>query len=188
MIKGKNIWLRAPEPEDVPIIYRWENDPEVRIISSFQQPVSAFAIEQYILNAGQNPFAVGDIRFMAMEKSTHAVIGHVDLFDLDPVNRRAGVGILLEKEFRGKGYAGEMLQLIETWCRQELDLHQLWCTITTDNQRSIRLFTRAGFRKTGIRYAWTRREGKWVDEVFMQKGTGNRGQGTGMDKKQMIGG
>lgn len=170
MIEGKRVMLRAPEMDDIPVIYRWENDKDVQNFSSFKVPVSSFAIEQYIINADQNIFAAGELRLMAVTKNNPGeIVGHVDLFDIDPVNRRAGVGILVDNEFRGKGYASEMLALIEKWSIENLFLHQLWCTIDEMNNNSIKLFSDAGYQQTGKRVQWKKGKNKWCDEVFMQK-------------------
>ncbi|HRZ42867.1 MAG TPA: GNAT family protein [Bacteroidales bacterium] len=161
--------LRAPEFDDIPVIYLWENDPEVQIFSLVRTPVSIYAIEQYILSSDQDPFVAKQVRFMAETRENPVPVGHIDLFDIDARHRRAGVGILTDKAHRSTGYATEMLGLITHWCRQELELHQLWCKISASNARSIKLFSRAGFVETGRKREWLREEGNWVDEVFMQK-------------------
>jgi diamine N-acetyltransferase len=97
------------------------------------------------------------------------VVGHLDLFEIDPLNRRAGVGILVDSRFRGQGYALEMIAMVSEWVRKTLDLHQLWCTVGINNHDSIKLFLKAGFKQTGIRQGWIRSEGEWEDEVFLQK-------------------
>lgn len=169
MIENDTIILRAPEIEDLPVIYRWENDSSVQTVSRCSVPVSAFAIEQYILSAvQQDPLVAGQLRLMAVTKADGKVIGHLDLFNISAINRRAGIGILIDEAHRGKGYAFSILSMIIKWCGSSLGLHQLWCTINTKNEESIRLFQKAGFRQTGIRESWTRREGEWQDEAFMQ--------------------
>jgi diamine N-acetyltransferase len=169
MIKGEKLLFRAPEPEDLPLIYTWENDPEVRAVSHLKVPVSAFAVEQYILNYSRDPFDSGELRLMAVQQSDGQVVGHLDLFEIDPLNRRAGVGILVDSRFRGQGYALEMIAMVSEWVRKALDLHQLWCTVGINNHDSIKLFLKAGFKQTGIRQGWIRSEGEWEDEVFLQR-------------------
>ena len=169
MISGKHITLRAPEPADIPSIYQWENNPDVQTVSWSRIPVSAFAIEQYILNLDQDPFATGEVRLMAETTRDNLLIGHVDLFDIDAFHRRAGIGILVEERFRGKGFAREMLELLCHWSKKSINLYQLWCTVSTDNTRSIQLFTHQGFSKTGIREHWILEGDTWKDEFFFQK-------------------
>lgn len=169
MIQGEKLRLRAPEFDDIPVIYRWENDPEIQIFSLVRTPVSIYAIEQYILSSDQDPFVAKQVRFMAETIENPVPVGHIDLYDIDARHRRAGIGILTDKAHRSSGYATEMLALITGWCKTELELHQLWCKISADNTKSLELFLRAGFVETGRKKEWLREDGQWVDEVFMQK-------------------
>jgi diamine N-acetyltransferase len=169
VITGKNILLRAPEPGDLELIYRWENDPEISVVSLSGMPVSAFAVEQFILNAAIDPFAQGQVRFMAERIKDKSVVGHADLFDINALHRRAGVGIMLDKPYRQQGYGEEILHLLAGWSIRNLALHQLWCTITLNNAASLKLFEKAGFEQTGSRKAWHWNGENWSDEVMMQK-------------------
>ncbi|GAP44754.1 protein N-acetyltransferase, RimJ/RimL family [Lentimicrobium saccharophilum] len=166
---GKKIRLRAPEPADIDILYHWENDPEIWHVSNTSAPYSRFAIEQYVLNAGHDIFNSRQLRLMIVTLESESVAaGAIDLFDYEPIHSRAGVGIMIGKAFRGKGYASEALALILDYCRNILNLHQVYCNISEDNAASIRLFDEAGFRKNGEKKEWLLLNGKWTNEFFYQ--------------------
>ncbi|WP_367327580.1 GNAT family N-acetyltransferase [Lentimicrobium sp.] len=166
---GKKIRLRAPEPADIDLLYQWENDPEIWHVSNTSAPYSRFAIEQYVLNAGNDIFNSRQLRLMIVPLESESVAaGAIDLFDYEPIHRRAGVGIMIGKSFRGKGYASEALALILDYCRNILNLHQVYCNISEDNAASIRLFDEAGFRKNGEKKEWLLLKGKWTNEFFYQ--------------------
>ncbi len=168
-MKGQNINLRAPEPADIDFIYNWENDTTVWHVSNTTTPFSRHAIEQYVLNTHHDIYAAKQLRLMiTLHDKPLEPIGAIDLFDFDPLHRRAGVGILLASPDRGKGYASEALSLLCSYCFETLSLHQLYCHISSDNQVSIRLFTRAGFEITGTCKDWTLSGNKWHDASFMQ--------------------
>ena len=77
-------------------------------------------------------------------------VGALDLFDLDPVNLRAGVGILIhDTAQRGKGYAADAVETVCSYARDMLHLHQLWCSVEAGNAASLALFRNAGFQKRG---------------------------------------
>lgn len=68
-------------------------------------------------------------------------IGLIDVFDLEPKDRRAALGILIvDGSNRGKGYGAEALSLIVEYCFVHLGIHQLYAGVTADNQPSIQLF------------------------------------------------
>lgn len=67
-------------------------------------------------------------------------VGALDLFDLDPVNLRAGVGILIhDTAQRGKGYAADAVETVCSYARDMLHLHQLWCSVEAGNAASLAL-------------------------------------------------
>ena len=47
-LKGKNIYLRALEPEDLEFIYTIENDQNIWEVSNTQTPYSRVLISQYL--------------------------------------------------------------------------------------------------------------------------------------------
>ena len=47
-LKGKHIYLRALEPEDLDFVYEIENDTSLWALSDTQTPYSRFLIKQYL--------------------------------------------------------------------------------------------------------------------------------------------
>ncbi len=142
-MNGNHVSLRALEPEDVEILYHWENDRNIWHLSNTITPLSRFNLEQYILNAGNDIYATKQLRLMIdliVPQDEIKTIGSIDLFEYDPVHLRAGVGILIHERFRGRGYASEALGLLIAYARETLQLHQLFANISPDNGDSIRLF------------------------------------------------
>lgn len=168
-LTGKNIGLRALEPGDVDLLYQWENDPEVWHLSNTLTPFSRFDLEQYVLNAGNDVFADKQVRLMIAERNTGNTVGAIDLFEFNPSCQRVGVGILLAGAYRGKGYAAEALDLVLEYCFETLRVHQVFANIAETNHKSIRLFEKLGFAKTGIKKDWLLLAGVWTNELFYQR-------------------
>jgi diamine N-acetyltransferase len=171
MISSDNLQLRALEPEDIDLLYAWENDTRVWHLSNTLTPFSRFALEQYVLNAGHDIFADKQLRLM-IDLSTgdeKRCIGCVDLFDFDPVHARAGIGIMIISEERGKGYASEALDLVIDYAFGHLNLHQLYSNVIADNNASLELFKKKHFEVIGVKKEWLRRKDSWADEYILQK-------------------
>jgi len=167
-LKGQLISLRAVEPTDLEILYQWENNTEVWHLSDTLAPFSKQVIKEYIENAKHDIYVTKQLRLM-ISKAKDKPIGCIDLFDFDPTNQRAGIGILIaEEQHRGKGYAAEALQLLCNYCFSILHLHQLHCNINAVNTVSINLFTKSGFVQTGNKKEWNRTQSGYVDELFFQ--------------------
>lgn len=162
-LKGHSVFLRALEPEDLEKIYRIENDERLWSVSETLTPFSLFSIKEYLANAHKDIYEVKQLRLAICNIKTRDLIGLVDLFDYDPHNARAGVGILIEKqEDRGKGYGQEALGLLLNYGKTHLKLHQLYANILEDNMASIKMFTNVGFIKVGVKKDWRRVSGEGV--------------------------
>lgn len=160
------------EPGDADIIFQWENDSSIWHAGNTIEPFSRHIIEQYVKNAHVDLVQASQLRLMIdLKKNSGSdkTIGSIDLFDIDTLNQRAGVGILIhDKNNRNKGYAKEALSILIRYVSEVLFLHQLYCNIDEDNFASIRLFESQGFRKTGEKKDWIRIKTGWKDEYFYQ--------------------
>jgi diamine N-acetyltransferase len=106
---------------------------------------------------------------MIEDKSSQSTIGAIDLYDFDPHNRRAGIGIFVIKEFQNKGFAKKSLQLLLHYCKTMLLLHQVYAEVPSKNEISLALFANAGFQQCGVRKDWLLRGQEYEDVVMMQK-------------------
>lgn len=170
MLEGKNLILRALEPADVDFLYKWENDEKLWHLSNTITPFSRFILEQYILNAHQDIYTNKQLRLMIDIKNgdRNSPIGSIDLFDFDPINKRAGIGILIVEKERNRGYASEALELFVNYCFTKLQLHQIYCNITADNQASLQLFKKHNFTLIGLKKEWIFVNDRWIDEYAYQ--------------------
>ncbi len=167
-LKGKNIYLRALEPEDLEFIHAIENDEAIWEISNTITPYSKYLIKQYLEQAHKDIFEVKQLR-LVISSYKEEPLGMIDLFDFDFKNRRAGVGILVkETNNRGKGYGYEALELLTDYSFTHLGLHQLYCNISEENEASIKLFTNQGFKKIGLKKDWIQSNGSYKNEYLFQ--------------------
>lgn len=171
MLREDNISLRAIEPEDVEIIYKWENNTDIWFVSNTFNPFSKYIIKKYIETAHKDIFEAKQLRLMIdlHEKGNVVTVGTIDLFDFEPFHRRAGVGILISDiRYRKKQIATKALQLLISYAFNILHLKQLYCNITAGNTVSIRLFTNAGFVLCGEKKYWLKAKDGWEDENMYQ--------------------
>jgi diamine N-acetyltransferase len=169
-LAGKNISLRALEPMDVDVLYEWENDTNNWLVSNTQSPFSRFVLEQYLASSHQDIYSVKQQRLMICDLITNAPLGTIELFDFDPNHQRAGIGILIaEKSERRKGHASEAIDILIQYGFEVLNLRQLYCNITIDNEPSVALFIKHGFEITGNKKLWIRDGKQFKDELILQK-------------------
>lgn len=168
-MRYEKINLRALEPEDLELLYEWENNESYWIISNTVVPFSKYTLKRYLENSHKNIYETGQLRLMIELAEGRKPIGAIDIFDFDPFHKRAGLGILIADENeRKKGYATMALKSLITYCFETLQLHQLYCNILADNIESIDLFTKLGFVQIGIKKEWIRTSGGYLDEHLFQ--------------------
>jgi len=168
MLKGENIQLRALEPSDLDTLYHWENDINIWKVSQTITPFSKHVLSQYLANAHQDIFTARQLRLIIVKESRS--IGTIDLFDFEPVHKRAGVGILIaDQGDRQKGYAREALELLINYAFKQLQLKQIYCNISSINKASINLFSGLDFMLVGVKKDWNKTQEGWEDELLFQR-------------------
>ena len=152
MLKGKNIILRSLQNSDLDFLFEIENNTENWQFGSEKKEYNKQELLDYIANAKTDITVAKQYRFVIDLNSTP--IGFIDLFDY--TTDSAGVGVIITKDYRNKGFAKEALNLLTDYAFVILDITQLYCSITKDNLRSIKLFTSCGFEskreKKGLQY------------------------------------
>lgn len=171
-LEGTTVRLRAVEPEDTELLYAWENDPRIWAVSGTTEPFSRAQLARFVeaqLNGG-DLLRTGQLRLIIEARGEDRPVGIVDLFEYDPLHRRAGVGILIHAASdRRQGYAHEAIALLCDYAREVLQLHQLWCDAECSNTASLQLFRKAGFEQAGLKRDWQHTPAGYADVVLLQK-------------------
>ncbi|MGC8865840.1 MAG: GNAT family N-acetyltransferase [Bacteroidales bacterium] len=168
-MEGKLVRLRALELDDARFIYTWENQPDLWRVSQVPGPYSLSAIQEYVKNAMTHDIlAMKQARFMIERLEDNQRIGMIDLFDIDMINSRAGIGIMIDPRARKQGYASDALRLIVRYGFEHLKLHQLYAEVDLLNEVSLKLFKSAGFEITGCKKDWVKVGQGWEDVMVFQ--------------------
>lgn len=166
---NKHITLRALEPEDVELLYQWENDTRIWRVSNTHAPLSKYILANYIKSSNSDIWESKQLRLI-IENEQQLPVGTVELFDFDPYHGRAGVGIMIfDDSEKRKGLATQTLELVVEYASLELGINQLYANIAATNIASIQLFKKMGFEITGVKKQWLRIASGWEDENLLQK-------------------
>lgn len=168
-LKGEHIYLRALELKDLDFLYQLENNPDIWEVSGTITPYSKHVLKQYLENAHRDIYDVKQLR-LCISTLNDKVIGLIDLFDFDPKNHRAGIGIVIENsKDRNKGVGAEAISLLCNYAFSVLDLRQLYANVIDDNLASIHLFKKMNFERIGVKKDWIFFNGIYKDEILYQK-------------------
>lgn len=168
-LTGQSIFLRGLEPEDIDRLYIWENDTSLWPFGSTRAPMTRHQIWQYIDSYDGDIFSQRQLRLMIVETSTYEPVGTIDLYDFDPRDGHAMVGIFIDNAYRQHGYATEAISLIEEYARKTVGMHQLAAKVCVDNTPSISLFKKAGFKSRACLRSWIKQGRHYSDVIIFQK-------------------
>ena len=172
LLENERIKLRAPEPEDLDSLYKWENDTSLWHLGSTLTPFSRFDLKQYILST-KDIYEAKQLRLIIEIKQeqdifkTLAAVGTIDLYDFDAHNSRAAVGIMIDKAYQQSGLATEALFLLCKYAFSFLKLHQLYAFIPMKNKPCIKLFKGCGFLEKGTLSDWQQTEEGYEDVLLV---------------------
>lgn len=111
-------------------------------------------------------------RFVIMHKGEE-VIGKIDL---DQVTRgpfqSAVIGYLLDRRHEGQSVMRRALDDVLAVAFNEFGLNRVQAAIMPDNERSITLAKRLGFREIGLAERYLELDGKWRDHLLFEKVAG----------------
>lgn len=109
----------------------------------------------------------GQLKLYAFSNQEEPV-GCVELYNYDPVNRRAAVGIVVSNEFRHRGFGFAILQELTRFCQDNTSLHQLYADIAATNDPSIHIFRKARYSHCATMHDWVVRADRFIDTLRFQ--------------------
>lgn len=166
-LEGENIYLREVRESDVnENYYRWMNDPDVtRYLESRFYPNSLEELRCYVTERSKDS---SDVFLAIILKNGNRHIGNIKLGTIDWIHRFADVALLVgEKDYWGKGYASETIQLITDYAFNTLNLHKLTAGCYDLNHGSAKAFQKAGFQIEGVRKHHYFYDGRYIDSVIL---------------------
>lgn len=158
--------FRDVQLSDTDFVLQIENNKSIWKVSHTTTPFTHGEIEAFITQNIIDGLLKDQKRWIITINDL--ACGCIDLFDYNEQNGRAGLGIVIHQDYQNRGIASIALEKFIDFCRTNLKLHQVYCSIISDNIMSIKLFTKKGFIETGIRKEWTYYKGEYFDELFYQ--------------------
>ena len=101
------------------------------------------------------------------ERESDQLIGTVTLASWDRDHRRAEIGFILHPRHQGLGLASEAVRTVLAFGFGPMHLHRVEADVDPENEGSLRLLERIGFKREGLlRQRWFT-FGTWKDTVLL---------------------
>jgi RimJ/RimL family protein N-acetyltransferase len=147
-LAGAKCYLSPCSAEDAEIWAQWDNDLEVAL------PLGDEAYTPYPLEREKRGLedSMKSHIFTIVDRKSSKPIGRCLLFDLDWINRKAMMGIVIgEKSHWSKGYGEEAVRLLLDYAFHLLNLNSIMLGTFSFNERGLKCFQKAGFQEIGRR-------------------------------------
>ena len=165
-IYGKKVLLRAIEKEEVTLLHKWANDPEIWYnLGGWHFPSNRSFMENWVEGLKNDNL---NQRF-AIETNDIGLIGTISLVDIDWKNNHAFVGLQLgDKDIRGKGYGVDTFMAIQRYAFEELHLNRLDGTVIEYNDAGYGFITKhCGWKEEGRQRDWYFRKNRYWDRIIV---------------------
>ena len=161
---GKKCYLSPINVEDYEKYTRWVNDMEVAIGMLFSSGLITPQKEKEILER----LSRSEYNFAIVDLEKDQLIGNIGFPRIDYINGVAEMGIFIgNKDYWGKGYGVEAIQLLLDFGFNILNLHNIFLKVYSYNKPAIRCYKKAGFKEAGRIREAKQIAGKRYDEIYM---------------------
>jgi RimJ/RimL family protein N-acetyltransferase len=165
-ILGKRVKLRAIEEQDLELLHRWANDPEIwHQLGGWHFPSSMEYEKKWFASLQNDPL---NQRF-AIEVAEIGLIGTANLVEIDWKNNHAFHGMMLgDKETRGKGYGTDTIMAIMRYAFEELHMERLDTSMIEYNTVSLSVYCqKCGWKEEGRQRNWYFRKNRYWDRILV---------------------
>jgi RimJ/RimL family protein N-acetyltransferase len=164
--QGRLVRLRGVEPSDAEAFARWNLDSEAaRELDFTWPPVSLARVTKDTEELALKKFEAGDFVFV-VEDGAGVAVGNIATHHCD---QRAGTfmyGLYVAREHRRRGYAAEAVLLVLKYYFEELRYQKCTVAVHANNEASIALHEKLGFRREGTLRRVVYAGGRYFDSHY----------------------
>ncbi len=162
VLETQNIILKPIEVDDLKFLLnlRWDNEIMKYLI---HDPISFKTQNDWFNNLKKTDVVLS---IFVKKEEDEIIIGTIGLYDIDYRHQRAVWRIRLSKDFQGKGYAKEAINLLLDYGFNTLNLNKITSDSLSENEAIIKLTLKLGFKKEGLLINHYFNNGKYRDAIL----------------------
>lgn len=168
LLRGNNIMLKLLTPEYAKDMYIYYINNKERLKEFEPTRSDEFYTERSqknILIEGYKQYLNGTSIAFGIFKEKE-LIGRIQCSNIvDGIFKNGIVGYSIDKDYEGKGYMKEALQLFIEYAFEEMELHRLEASVLVDNEKSKGVLKACKFKELGLNEKYLYINGKWRDHI-----------------------
>jgi len=166
IIESERLLLRPIQIEHAVEVFEYRSDADTNRFQNFI-PQTIQDVEAFIGNSSKAFNHPGSwFQLVIIEKHTNKVIGDLGLHFFGQENLQVELGCTLSKKYQGKGYASEAMKMTIGYLFGKYNKHRIIASVDPDNEKSIKLLERTGFKKEAHFRESLFFKGFWVDDII----------------------
>ncbi len=165
MLNAKEIYLDSIKEENLPLLFKWINDRETVLLSSYYKPVSENEHRSWFENIklDKSVFIFGIFLLKG-----NKLIGTCKLLNLNFIDRNGELQIRIgDRHNQSKGYGQQAIKLLVDFAFKDLNLTRIYLFVFDDNTRAIKAYQKIGFIEEGILRKHAHIDGKYRNVIIM---------------------
>lgn len=162
-LETERLILRQMTVEDTDFVFKHFSDSAVYQYLLDEPPVTEYAHAQEIIQFYLEQEGKTYNRWVMVRKSDHQLIGTCGFHKWDKRYFRAEIGYDLGPDFWGQGYMMESLQVVISYGYEQMGLNRIDALVYTENNRSIQLLQKLGFKQEGVLRDYFYLDGNFYD-------------------------
>jgi RimJ/RimL family protein N-acetyltransferase len=158
--------IRAVEADDLAATRRWRNDPSIANPALGRRfPITTVGEQQWFENLGAGTFPTHVVWAVADTES--AIVGLVQLYDIDWIHGTASFGIWIGPEHWNRGHASRATKMAVDHGLCDLGLRQIRLSVLSTSEAALHTYAKIGFVQEGVQRGAVLVDGQPADLVLM---------------------
>jgi RimJ/RimL family protein N-acetyltransferase len=164
-IETDRLRIRILDFKDKETLFAYRIMPEVFAYQSWNPP-RMDEVETFIRqNLATPPNTINTWLQLAICLRTGPMIGDIGIHFLED-DAQVEIGYTLSPDYQGRGYAFEAVKAVVNYLFLNLKKHRITASVDPENQKSISLLKKLGFRQEGHFKKSILIRGEWCDDVI----------------------
>lgn len=164
--QGNIIRLRAVEPTDAEIFFRWNQDSQRAMFLDFLWPPTSLEDTRLFTEAQSKKKLEEDSYMFLIETLEKVPVGSISTHHCNPHSGSFSYGIDICEEHRRHGYATQAILLVLRYYFDHLRYQKVTAAVHADNLASQGLHKKIGFLHEGTLRRMCYQDGVYIDEHY----------------------